>query len=243
MSIQLGIYTIGALIIAIGYFIPISNNYTTARVNNTAAATIYVATPAQTEWYDSLKPPADYDGNPEQYDDFIKECETYLRLCRVTDYKDQIDFALSIIRGGNNNLATVWSHNIRADMLEYEHRTPPECPFANWEEFKASFLRHFGSYTSRDDVLEKITTIKQGNMTCQEYVTVFKAHLIRSGFNDAAGLFFFKKGLNKGLWNKLETTFPLPEENADGTTNIQNWINRAVALDRQYRRWKHDRTR
>jgi hypothetical protein len=72
-------------------------------------------------------------------------------------------------------------------------------------------------------------------MTCEEYATVFHTYMIRSGYNEVSALSEFKRGLNEGLRIKLETTFPLPESNEDGTINITNWVNRAVELDRQWR--------
>jgi hypothetical protein len=84
--------------------------------------------------------------------------------------------------------------------------------------------------------------IEQGNMTCEEYTTVFNIYFICSGYNEAAGLEEYKRGLNRALRMKLETTFPLPENNTDGTINSTNWAIRAVELDRQWRvANKHDK--
>ena len=95
--------------------------------------------------------------------------------------------------------------------------------------------QQFGLMSGKQEAIDTIRLIEQGNMTCEEYATVFSTHFIRSGYNETSGLEEFKRGLNRALRMKLETTFPLPEDNADGSTNVTNWALRAVELDRQWR--------
>jgi len=72
-------------------------------------------------------------------------------------------------------------------------------------------------------------------MTCEEYATIFQTYAMRSGYNKLGCLYEFKRGLNKQLQMKLETADPAPANNADGTTNSQNWIEKAVQIDRTWR--------
>lgn len=93
----------------------------------------------------------------------------------------------------------------------------------------------FGLLSSQQEAIVTLRLLEQGNLTCEEYAVVFQTHLMRSGYNDIAALAEFKRGLNKGLRIKLETTFPLPLTNDDGSPNIGNWVTRAIELDRQWR--------
>ncbi|KDR72769.1 hypothetical protein GALMADRAFT_212803 [Galerina marginata CBS 339.88] len=162
----------------------------------------------------SFKPeaPAVYQGDPNHVTAFIQELEIYFTLAGITAIEQKVFYTLSKICGGKGDNATAWSDSVRSNILERQRQ-----------------IEH-------EEAIESIKILEQGNMTCEEYLTVFRVDFYRSGYNPIAGLQEFKRGLNKGLRNRLETTFPLPENNEDGTININNWINRASELNRQYRK-------
>ncbi|PPQ93103.1 hypothetical protein CVT25_003135 [Psilocybe cyanescens] len=108
-----------------------------------------------------IKEPAEYNGNPELYESFIEECETYLEHGKIMDYKEQIFHILPLIRGGVANKATIWSANVRKTMNTQKRQNPSACPYANWDEFKAAFTKQFGLYTSRNDAVKKISQLEQ----------------------------------------------------------------------------------
>ncbi|KAF4617527.1 hypothetical protein D9613_006051 [Agrocybe pediades] len=183
-----------------------------------------------------IETPANYDGSPDRVTAFIQEVEVYLTYNGITDLEQRIYFTLSKVRGGTGNRATVWSDNIRANMLTHLNRNPPEVPYANWQGFTEAFTRQFGLFTSAEDAIEKITTIEMANgQTCEEYSRLFQAYADRSGYNAVAQLKEYKRGLTRPLRERLMTTWPAPENNEDGTINLDHWMNRACKLDRQWR--------
>jgi len=196
-------------------------------------------------------PPRAYDGNPNRINATIQEHEIFFRLSNLTNDQDKILYVLGNTSGGNKDYATTWADAIRSQILSREeeienantHNTAnptalinvPGLRFANWKAFAKEMTQQFGLMSGKQEAIDTIRLIEQGNMTCEEYATVFSTHFICSGYNETSGLEEFKRGLNRALRMKLETTFPLPEDNADGSTNVTNWALRAVELDRQWR--------
>ncbi|KIM37384.1 hypothetical protein M413DRAFT_77202 [Hebeloma cylindrosporum] len=192
--------------------------------------------------------PKYYDGNPNRMKGFIQECLAYFELANVTEDYKKILFTLSRISGGHTEHATRWADATRdqiftrneavtqASILKQTIPTTviPGPYFANYTTFMRIFEQQFGLLSSEAEAIEALTLLEQGNMTCEEYIVVFKSHATRAGYNDNALLHEFKRGLNKGLRAKLNLTYPLPENNADGTKNIENWIIRAAELDKQF---------
>ncbi|KAF4623195.1 hypothetical protein D9613_001331 [Agrocybe pediades] len=183
-----------------------------------------------------IETPANYDGSTERVMAFIQEVEVYLAYNNVTDLEQRIYFTLSKIRGRTGNRATVWSDNIRANMLAHASRVPATVPYADWKAFTETFARQFSLFTSTEDAIEKISTIEMtSGQSCEEYSRLFQAYADRSGFNAVAQLKEYKRGLTRPLREKLMTTWPAPKNNDDGTINIINWMERACELDRQWR--------
>ena len=207
------------------------------------------------------KDPAPYDGNPNRVVAFIQEIESYFKICKITDVELRVHLALGYIQGGNKNHATTWSDAMRNQITERDDQieianntnvaataagnqagivTVPAKRFTIWKNFVAEFNQQFGLLNDQMEAVDGMRMLEQGNMTCEEYVTVFNTYYIRSGFSPIAGLCEFKRGLNKGLRQKLLNTFPLPDNNPDGTINIDNWVVRAAQIDRQYRLAQHE---
>ena len=197
------------------------------------------------------KTPKDYDGNPNRVTAFIQEINTYFTLTKTTDVETQIFTALSLVNGGKDDVATTWSNSIQSQIYQRKEEIEaanaantiqpgsthvPTEYFDSWKQFCNTLLKQFALLNTRQEAIETIRTLEQGNRTCEEYLTVFFTNWTRSGYDTTAGLEEFKRGLNKGLRAKLEYTFPLPEDNPDGTTNINNWTVRACQLDKQFRR-------
>jgi Retrotransposon gag protein len=174
-----------------------------ATAMNRAAEAIQSNTPHVTatltkeNW--KLEPPAIYDGDPNRVTAFMQECEVYFAQANVTNIEKRIYFTLFKCRGGTGNRTTIWADNIRANMLEYAARKPPNCPYEDWYSFKQAFTRQFGLFTSAEEAIEKITTIEMGTMTCEEFSRLFETYAIRSGYNEVAILREYKRGLTKGL--------------------------------------------
>ena len=71
--------------------------------------------------------------------------------------------------------------------------------------------------------------LKQGTHTADEFITSFKELQGDTGFNDAALVEKFEKGLNSSLVDKIYGLSTMP-------TDLKGWMEWASKLDRQWRR-------
>jgi len=194
-------------------------------------------------------PPRTYDGDPNRVKACIQEHEVYFALAKITDEQQKILVTLSNTHGGLKDRATVWSDAIRNQILTRNNEriaatalqatvpatVIPPPRFTDFNEFSAVMIKQFGLLNAEEEAIEAIHLLEQGNMTCEEYATIFQTYAMRSGYNELGCLYEFKRGLNKQLRMKLETADPAPTNNADGTTNSQNWIEKAIQIDRTWR--------
>lgn len=230
----------------------ISDLVTVSHTTNEHLAQLTAPAPVAPRSGTTFKPvtPKPYSGDPNRITAFIQELEIYFYLANIIELERKIYFALSLVEGGSQNHATIWADAMRSKIMIQQSlinhaqslagtpnavQIPPPI-YTNWESFAVDFQKQFGLFKVQEESVEAIKELEQGNMTCEEYAVVFNVHLQRSGYNAIAGLQEFKRGLNKALRNKLETTFPLPADNADGSININNWITRAANLDRHFRK-------
>jgi hypothetical protein len=78
--------------------------------------------------------------------------------------------------------------------------------------------------------------IIQGSRTADEYVLDFKTKRQETGYNDEALKEKFEKGLNPALLKKIYALPVMP-------TNLQEWMNWVMKLDRQWRELRRERIR
>ena len=182
----------------------------------------------------STKPPTTTKGlkvaTPEVFDGTLSKANTFLNqlslyfLGRRDDFKDdnnKIIFALSYMKGGT---AGPWAD----EAVRQFQDTTSTTSFTTWESFVKGFKEAFGdpdpAYTAR----HKMDQLKQGNQTAEEYAASFKELSIHTGYNDAAHMEKFEKGLNSSLVDKI---YSLPEM----PTSLKGWIDWSTKLDRQWR--------
>ena len=238
---------IGNLVTAIGALLPAMTT------TNTHLGNLTVPQPPHDRDISKPNLPKNYDGNPNRVKGFVQESIAYFALANVSNEQKKILISLSCISGGNHDHATCWADAIRDQIFTrnteilaaraLQATTPatiiPPHFFTDYEMFIRNLNQQFGLLTSTAEAIESIRLLEQGNMTCEEYIVIFQSHYLRSGYNETAALEEFKRGLNKGLRNRLQLTFPLPENNANGSINMDNWVRRAADLDRQYRTNEH----
>jgi len=135
-------------------------------------------------------PPRTYDGDPNRVKACIQEHEVYFSLARITDEQQKILIALSNIHGGLKDRATVWSDAIRNQILtrNTERATAtalqatvpatiiPPYRFNDFTEFAAVTIKQFGLLNAQEEAIEAIHLLEQGNMTCEEYATIFQTY-------------------------------------------------------------------
>jgi len=204
--------------------------------------------PAPTNNYKPT-PPWTYDGDPNHVKACVQEHKVYFALAKITDEQQKILVTLSNVHRGLKDWATIWSNAIWNQILIRNNKritatalqatilatVIPPFWFNDFNEFSAVMIKQFGLLNAEEEAIEAIHLLEQGNMTCEEYATIFQTYAIWSGYNKLGCLYEFKWGLNKQLQMKLETTDPAPVNNADGTTNSQNWIEKAVQIDWTWR--------
>lgn len=167
---------------------------------------------------------------PDVFDGKLDKAETFLRQLLLyfhvkhddfTDDWDKINFALSYMKGGT---AGTWADQI---VERYEEEAPMEI-FDDWDDFKDKFRTTFADQDPASTARHKMDQIKQGSRTTDEYVAEFRELVPRTGYNDAAHVEKFEKGLNQSLVDRI---YALPEM----PTTLKEWIKWATKLDRQWR--------
>jgi hypothetical protein len=98
----------------------------------------------------------------------------------------------------------------------------------SWATFVKEFKASFGDPNPAGTARRKMDLLKQGTHTADEYVASFNELKKDTGYNDAALVDKFEKGLNSALVDKI---YSLP----DMPTNLKDWIKWATKLDRQWR--------
>ena len=99
----------------------------------------------------------------------------------------------------------------------------------SWDEFLTEFKSIFGDPDPASSARYKMNHLKQGAMTCDEYVSAFRALVNDSQLNDTALVEKFENGLNSGLVDKI---YNLPEM----PVTLKGWMTWACKLDRQWRK-------
>lgn len=242
------------LIIAIGNLVTTQQTTSTSQDNLTQQMSQNLATAGPQKPKVKTEPPAIFTGEISRGKSFIKELKAYFFSARITDLDDKIICALSRIRGDKTG-ATTWADGIQDQFIDRKeeiervtailngpanhiptpHPVVPAPYFSNWQEFEDMFLKHFGLLKSREEAIEMLNSLEQGNTTLEEYCMAFNTYFPRTKYGDSAGLTFFKKGMNKRLLSELMRARPKPADNADGTINLFNWQELASELDKTWR--------
>lgn len=175
---------------------------------------------------------------PDVFDGTLSKAETFLRQCSLyfharkldfQDDQDKISFALSYMKGG---IAGPW-----ADQVVEKYEEPDREPvFEDWDAFKEEFKAAFGDPNPAGTARYKMDQLRQGIHTADEYVASFRELVPKTGYNDAAHVEKFERGLNPALVDKI---YALPEM----PHTLKGWVEWATKLDRQWRqREAHKRT-
>jgi hypothetical protein len=183
------------------------------------------------------KDPAIFTGVPSQVTPFLAEMIFYFRVLNISDETTKINYALSYIRGGENNTATTWADAQRKAILSHEEfatsntqnlPNPHQHPFDTWVKFQNALLAHFSLRDVSEESILSLRLLEQENKTCDEYLVMFKTYATTAGYNDIALLEEFKRGLNRNLLQRVMMTYPVPK-------TLAEFCQRACELDRQWR--------
>ena len=203
MATQILIDAIGHLVNAITNLIPAMNT-TNQHLGQVVQPAVNITNTPSPSY--KPPPPNTYDGNPTRVKACLQEHEAYFILTKLTDLQTRIFLTLGNIHGGKDNHATRWSDSIR-DQVMVQHNIVlnattaqatnpatiiPNERFTTWSEFSTEMTQQFGLLDYQEEAIEAIHLLEQGNMTCEEYVTIFKGHAMQAGYNELAQLYEFK---------------------------------------------------
>lgn len=132
---------------------------------------------------------------------------------------DKIVFALSYMKGGT---AGPWSKR------KVKQWSALGQVGQTWLEFLEDFKSCFGDPYPAASARHKLGLLKQGNLTAEDYVAQFKEFMDETGYNDAALVEFFERGLSQPLLQRIYSLEKMPSD-------LQGWFHWAVKFDRQHR--------
>jgi hypothetical protein len=98
------------------------------------------------------------------------------------------------------------SHIVVYEQYATEHpniENPLPHPFTTWQQFQDAFSAHFSLRDASEEAILNLRLLEQENKTCDEYLVMFKNYATSTGYNDVALLEEFKRGLNKGLLQRV----------------------------------------
>ena len=137
--------------------------------------------------------PDKYDGTPENAVPFCQACAFYFEAKGEEEHKNKIIFALSKVRGGTNNMATIWANQQRKLILDNP------AVYADWNAFATALYEHFSLQNDEAEAIHAIRTMDMGTGSAEDYTTVFKTYQTRCGYNNVALIEEYRRGLKKSL--------------------------------------------
>lgn len=131
----------------------------------------------------------------------------------------RMTFALSYMKGGT---AGQWAKR-KVKQLQKEGQT--------WDEFLSDFQASFSDPDPAGTARHKIDLLRQGSNSADEFVASFRELMDDTGFNDAALVDKFERGLNEHLWKTIRSLPVVP-------VTLDDWFSEALKHDRQQRMLK-----
>lgn len=138
--------------------------------------------------------PDDYNGNPDNVNKFIHQCNLYLATQPPLSQKQQILFALSYMRSGS---AYHWAYQ------QVEQLIQTQFALVTWRTFQQEIRKAFGDTDRVATARLELQLVRQGSSTVDDYNICFSQYSTLSGFGDAALIEMYKKGLNMSVVNKI----------------------------------------
>jgi len=169
-----------------------------------------------------------FNGEAGKVGGFIMVCRLFVRMkLRGTTVEEQVNWVLSYVQGG---LADVWKENIMEELelgeVEYELV----------EEFLTSLRKEFGGGEEESVKVVELRKLEQGGRMMEEFIQEFKRAARECGYEGRPLVEEFKRGMNGGIRRKLiEAENPL--------TSIEQWYQRATALDKNWRESRREKER
>jgi len=165
-----------------------------------------------------VAPPDPFNGNLAKSEEFLTSLNLYFhgKGGNLTD-EQKITVALSYMKGGT---AGQWAKR-KVKLLQKEGQS--------WTQFLSDFQASFSDPDPAGTARTKMDLLKQASTSADEYVASFKELMDDTGYNDAALVEKFERGLSKQLVDRIYTLPELPE-------TLDQWVVQALKFDRLQRR-------
>jgi hypothetical protein len=156
-----------------------------------------------------------------QANSFLHQLKIYFYGKKMTNDQDKIIFTLSYMKGGT---AGPWADNFM-ELIEKDEAGA----YSTWQDFEEYFLQTFGDPDPSGTARSKLSQLKQGSCSAEEYVCKFNELKGKTKYNDPALKDLFEQGLNTKLVDKI---YDLPEM----PTTLKEWQDWSIKFDRQWRK-------
>jgi len=188
-------------------------------------ATILAAIPPPVVNIPANPPRAIQGAEPPEFSGERNKSDTFLRAVllsfalqpdRFPTDRHKILYTLTWMKEGS---AGAWAENVSRLMLD---AAQPD-PYWNWAEFETAFENAFGEPDRAQMSQLQLERLFQGSSSVAEFTARFEALAARTGYNDAALIANYKRGLRRSILQTIHLT-ELP-------TTLQEWKDKALILD------------
>ena len=141
-------------------------------------------------------PPQAFDGTMKDTKSFVSSIMLYIkgREPEFGTTESKIMFALSYMQGGK---AQFW-RNEAINQIAMGHK-----PFESFKDFLEKLEAQFGDPNPKATAVGRLKTMRQGNMSADEFILQFKAEASQTDLGDAALVEYLKAGLNASLFKSI----------------------------------------
>jgi hypothetical protein len=162
--------------------------------------------------------PDPFNGSLAKSEEFLNSLLLYFMGKQGMTDEQKITFALSYMKGGT---AAQWS---RRKLKQYANGEDPD-----WDTFLQDFRQTFSDPDPKGTARHKLSKLKQGTNSADEYVSSFKELMDETGYNEDALVEMFERGLTKSLVDRIYTLPEFPE-------TLDDWMSQAMKFDRLQKR-------
>lgn len=143
-----------------------------------------------------LETPDVFTGVSDKVDAFLNALILYFDGMAITDHATRIIFALSLIKGGSSDIATNWADLQRKRIVDYAQAPKPTTLTCinTWDIFVLDFTAYFQTTSTKEEAQWKLTHLKQGNKTADEYITLSMLNCVDQFLIFVRCLFLMKAG-------------------------------------------------
>ena len=169
-----------------------------------------------------------FNGTSSKVSEFITVCRLYIRIkLREAAVKEQFQWVFSYVQ---RRLVDVWKENTLEDLEEglLEYKIVGE--------FLADIKKEFGRGDEKLGKVAELKRLEQRGKTMEEFVQEFRRVARGSGYERRLLVEEFKRGINATICQRL-----IELEWQPGS--IEQWYDRAISLDRNWRKSRKEEER